>query len=51
MTIVRDFLQEFCSRIDFMNNVVEFEHANDALPFHLRHLDDDPDVDDSEFVS
>ena len=34
-----------------MNNVVEFEHADDPLPFDFSHLDDDPYVDDSEFVS
>ena len=49
--IGRDFLQEFCSRIDFVDNVVEFVHVDDPLPFDLSRLDDDPDVDDSEFVS
>ena len=34
-----------------MNNVIEFVHADDPLPFDFSHPDDDPDVDDSEFVS
>ena len=46
--IGRDFLKEFCSGIDFMNNVVEFD---DPSPFDFGDFDDDPDVDDSEFVS
>ena len=49
--IGRDFLKEFCSGIDFMNNEVEFVHADDPLPCDFSDLDDDPDVDDSEFVS
>ena len=49
--IGRDFLKEFCFGIDFMNNVVEFVHADDPLTFDFGDLDDDPDVDDSEFVS
>ena len=49
--IERDFLKEFCSGIDFMNNVVEFVHADNPLPFDFGDLDDDPNVDDSEFVS
>ena len=49
--IGRDFLKEFCSGIEFMNNVVEFVHADDPLQFDFGHHDDDPDVDDSEFVS
>ena len=51
VVIGRDFLKEFCSGIDFMNNEVEFVHADDPLPFDFSNLDDDPDVDDSEFVS
>ena len=31
--IGRDFLKEFCSGIDFMNDVVEFVHADNPLPF------------------
>ena len=34
--IGRDFLKEFCSGIDFMNNVVEFVHADDPLPCSSR---------------
>ena len=49
--IGRDFPQGFCSGIDFMNNVVEFVHADDPLPFDFIHLGDDPDVDDLEFVT
>ena len=48
--IGRDFLREFCSRIDFVD-VVDFVHGDDPLPFDLSRLDDDPNVDDSEFVS
>ena len=48
--IGRDFLKEFGSGIDVMNHVVEFVHADDPLPFDFSHLDD-PNVDDSEFVS
>ena len=53
LIIRRDFLKdsEFCYGIDFMNNVVEFVHAVGPLPFDFSHLDDDPDVDDSELVS
>ena len=29
----RDFLQKYCSRIDFMENVIEFSHPEDPLPF------------------
>ena len=49
--IGRVFLREFCPRIDFVNYVVEFVHADDPLPFDLSRFSDDPDVDDSEFVS
>ena len=28
----RDFLQKYCSRIDFMENVIEFSHPEDPLP-------------------
>ena len=49
--IGRHFLREFCSRIDFVGNVVEFVRADDPLPFDLSRLSDVPDVDDSEFVS
>ena len=49
--IGRDFLREFCSRIDFIDNVVEFVHADDPLPFDLSCLGDDPDVDGLEFIS
>ena len=34
-----------------MNNLVEFVHADDPLPFDFSHLGDDPDIDDLEFVS
>ena len=51
MIIRRDFLKEFCSGIDIMNNVVEFVRADNPLPFDFGDLDNDPDVDDSEFVS
>ena len=49
--IGQDFFREFCSRIDFVDNMVEFVHADDPLPFELSRLSDDPDVDGSEFVS
>ena len=49
--IGRDFLKEFCSGIDFMKNEVQFVHAHNPLPFDFGDFDDDPDVDDSEFVS
>ena len=49
--IGRDFLKEFCSGVDFMNNEVEFVHADNPLTFDFGDLDDDPDVDDSKFVS
>ena len=49
--IGRDFLKEFCSGIDVMNNVVEFVRADNPLPFDFGDLDNDLDVDDSEFVS
>ena len=29
----RDFLQKYCSRIDFMDNIIEFSHPEDPLPF------------------
>ena len=29
----RDFLQKYCSRIDFTDNVIEFSHPEDPLPF------------------
>ena len=51
LIIGRAFLKEFCSGIDFMNNVVEFVHADDPLTFDFSYLGDDPDVDDSEFGS
>ena len=52
MIIGRDFLKEFCSGIDFMKTVlVEFVHAGNPLPLDFGDLDDDSDVDDSEFVS
>ena len=49
--IGRDFLREFCSRIDFVDNIVEFVHTDVPLPFDLSRLGDDPNVDGSEFVS
>ena len=49
--IRKDFLREFCSRIDFVGNIVEFVHGDDPLPFDVSRLGDDPDVDGSEFVS
>ena len=49
--IGRDFLREFCSKIDFVDNIVEFVLADDPLPFDLGRLSDNPDVDGSEFVS
>ena len=30
----RDFLQKYCSRIDFMDNIIEFSHPEDPLPFY-----------------
>ena len=29
----RDFLQKYCSRIDFKENIIEFSHPEDPLPF------------------
>ena len=29
----RDFLQKYCSIIDFMKNIIEFSHPEDPLPF------------------
>ena len=29
----RDFLQKYCLRIDFMENIIEFSHPEDPLPF------------------
>ena len=29
----RDFLQKYCSTIDFMENIIEFSHPEDPLPF------------------
>ena len=29
----RDFLQKYCSRIDFMENIIEFSQPEDPLPF------------------
>ena len=29
----RDFLQKYCSMIDFMENIIEFSHPKDPLPF------------------
>ena len=28
----RDFLQKYCSRIDFMENIIEVSHPEDLLP-------------------
>ena len=29
----RDFLHKYCSRIDFMENIIKFSHPEDPLPF------------------
>ena len=29
----RDFLQKYCSMTDFMENIIEFSHPEDPLPF------------------
>ena len=39
----RDFLQKYCSRIDFMENIIEFFHPEDPLPF-ADSFDDDLDA-------
>ena len=40
----RDFLQKYCWRIDFMENIIEFSHPEDPLPF-ADSLGDDLDAD------
>ena len=36
----KDFLQKYCSRIDFMENIIEFSHFEDSLPFAKSFGDD-----------
>ena len=41
----RDFLQKYCSRIDFMENIIEFSQPEDPLPF-ADSFGDDLDAED-----
>ena len=48
----RDFLQKYCSRIDFMENIIEFSHPEDPLPFADCFGDDlDAEVSDNYILS
>ena len=41
----RDFLQKYCSRIDFMEKIIKFSHPEDPLPF-ADSFSDDLDAED-----
>ena len=48
----RNFLQKYCSIINFMENVIEFSHPEDPLPFADSFRDDlDADVFDNCILS
>ena len=47
----RDFLKEFCFRVDFENGSVNFPFEPDPLPFKGVHLNDDSDLTDKAFIS
>ena len=48
----RDFLQKYCSIIDFTDNIIEFSHPEDPLPFADSFGDDlDADVFDHCILS
>ena len=47
----RDFLKEFCFKVDFENGSVNFPSEPDPLPFKGVHLNDDSDLTDKAFIS
>ena len=47
----RDFLEEFCLKVDFENGSVNFPSEPDPLPFKGEHLNDDSDLTDKAFIS
>ena len=47
----RDFLKEFCFKVDFENGSVNFLSEPDPLPFKGVHLKDDSDSTDKAFIS
>ena len=47
----RDFLKEFCFKVDFENGSVNFPFEPDPLPFKGVHLNDDSDLTDKAFIS
>ena len=47
----RDFLKEFCFKVDFENGSVNFPSEPDRLPFKGVHLNDDSDLTDKAFIS
>ena len=47
----RDFLKEFCFKVDFENGSVNFPSEPDPLPFKGVHLKDDSDSMDKAFIS
>ena len=47
----RDFLKEFCFKVDFENGSVNFPSEPDPLPFKGVHLKDDSDSTDKAFIS
>ena len=49
--IGRDFLKEFCFKVDFENGSVNFPSEPDPLPFEGVHLKDDSDSTDKAFIS
>ena len=46
----RDFLKEFCFKVDFENGSVNFPSEPDPLPFKGEHLNDDSDLTDKAFI-
>ena len=47
----RDFLTQFCFKVDFENGLVNFPSEPDPLPFKGVHLNDDSDLTDKAFIS
>ena len=47
----RDFLEEFCLKVDFENGSVNFPSEPDPLPFKGVHLNDDSGLTDKAFIS
>ena len=47
----RDFLKEFCFKVDFENGSVNFPSEPDPLPFKGVHLNDDSGLTDKAFIS